>query len=117
MKGGDLAVDRQHAAKAIGNRRGLGKLRHVELKWLCLCPGRREGGPRETEDRLGQRERGQPPDEAEEQGGGWRIAQEGWSGVRGVVRREPALGPRRKGGVHLRCVFVLLACEGLREVR
>ena len=24
------------AAKAIGNREGLGKLRHVELKWLWL---------------------------------------------------------------------------------
>ena len=31
------------AAKAIGNRRGLGKLRHVELKWLWVQDVVKEG--------------------------------------------------------------------------
>ena len=31
------------AAKAIGNRRGLGKLRHVELKWLWVQDIVKEG--------------------------------------------------------------------------
>ena len=31
------------AAKAVANRRGLGKLRHVELKWLCVQDMVKEG--------------------------------------------------------------------------
>ena len=37
---------------------------------VALGPGHREGGPGEAEDRQGQRERGRPPDETEEQCGG-----------------------------------------------
>ena len=53
------------AAKAIGNRWGLGKFRHVELKWLWVQDVVKEG-PGEAEDCQGQRERGRPLEEAEE---------------------------------------------------
>ena len=57
------------AAKAIGNRRGLGKLRHAELKWLWVKDIVKEGRVK-LKTVKGQRERGRPLDESKEQGGG-----------------------------------------------
>ena len=78
---------------------------HVELKWLWVQDVVKEGpvklktvkGNENVADHLTK-----PKSKAE-------VAQEGGGGVRGVVRREPPLGPRRRGGSHLWRVYALIA--------